>query len=110
MRSRHRIANRSVTGEVRAVDFTYVAEVRRDDCAGQRAIEVSNQSETETTRYVDVATKRNLVGWVEQRRTVVPPRFVIVRRLQHEILIAVRRGTGELCPARVAEVGEAVSG
>ena len=77
MRSRQRIANRSITREVRAVDFAHVTEVGRNDRARQRAIEVSNQAQAETARNVSIAAERDLVRTVEQCRAVVPPGLLL---------------------------------
>src|SRR5215469_16518300 len=102
--SRHRISNRSVTCKVRAEDFADVAKVRRNDRAGQWAIEVSDQAQTEAKGHIGVATKRDLMGTIKQGRAVVASGLIVVRGTEYEILVAVTRGARQLLATGVAEV------
>src|SRR6266576_2552735 len=108
MRPGQRVSSRPVSREVAQEDFSCPSRNRGNDRTGQGAIEVCNQPEAEATRNIGISTKRDLMSPIEQRRTIVPARLVVVRCLQHKVLIAVATCASQLRSTSIAEVRQAV--
>src|SRR3984957_13570984 len=105
---RERILNASVPGKVRPEDFAACPCVRNIKRARQWAVEVSDQPNAESSWYIHIPAKRQLVGTIQQRGSEVPARVVVVGGNYDKVLIVVRRHSVSLLAAGTGELRQTV--